>query len=596
MPRGRPRSGGGAIFGDEDEKHFKFAQRSLFFLDLENPARALLLDIICRQSFDSVILFAIALNSAMMAMEDPLEDPDNLSDTAKTMLHFDLAFTVFFTIEMLMKSAALGFVVGNNAYLRSAWNQLDAVVVLTSWLPYILDAFGTGTRIFRTFRLLRPLRSISRFPGLRRLVSTILMAAPQLQLVVIAVGLFFVTFGTVGVQLWKGNFRQRCHAVNHTAATPFCQGQDDFELCAARNNHIFADDQSEFCDIKFTTGEVFWEGSGCAGGSLCEEHSENPYFGIVSHDRIDRSFVIIMQLVTVTAWQEIMHLQMDTSGEVTTVYYVICTLLGGYFLLNLFVAVLKSKYEISRAVHSGGANVFRNIDDDDSGELDKEEVNRIFQDQGVTLTYEELTLAFSKMDKNNDGGIDIAEFSNWLRTSDVLAMQLRTAMNLGGGRGMTEKGRELVHTKTLMEAGLSKAQTVRVQLNALQEFFDWDEVFEFYDIDRSGDIDVAEFRKAIRKGAEIRQHQVSDEDLRIVFEEIDVDHGMSIDTDEFMKWLSETTEAEKHVLSRQVSEDHGGVRDPPPRPPAPRTPTHPTLSPRPVALYSILTSPLVHTL
>lgn len=55
-----------------------------------------------------------------------------------------------------------------------------------------------------------------------------------------------------------------------------------------------------------------------------------------------------LQLVTVTSWQEIMHIQQETSGEIVSLYYVACTLLGGYFLLNLFVAVLKSKYEISR--------------------------------------------------------------------------------------------------------------------------------------------------------------------------------------------------------------------------------------------------------
>ena len=38
---------------------------------------------------------------------------------------------------------------------------------------------------------------------------------------------------------------------------------------------------------------------------------------------------------------------------------------------------------------------------------------------------------------------------------------------------------------------------------------DWDEVFSYYDIDRSGELDLPEFRKAIRKDAEIRVHQVS---------------------------------------------------------------------------------------
>eukprot|EP01052_Picozoa_sp_SAG31_P053526 SAG31_NODE_13773_length_847_cov_1.681818_1_plen_125_part_00 len=59
----------------------------------------------------------------------------------------DLAFTIFFTVEMLLKIVALGFIVGGSrTYLRNSWNQLDAVVVLTSWIPYLLEGGGSGTK------------------------------------------------------------------------------------------------------------------------------------------------------------------------------------------------------------------------------------------------------------------------------------------------------------------------------------------------------------------------------------------------------------------------------------------------------------------
>lgn len=419
-------AGGEASDGDAGGR-----ARSLYLLDVEHPVRSVLLKLVGRQEFDWLILTAIGCNSAMMAMEDPLEDRENLSDAGKTMAVLDLAFTIFFTCEMLLKVVAMGFVVGKHTYLRDAWNQLDAVVVATSWLPYLLHAAGAGTRIFRTFRLLRPMRSISRFPGLKRLVVTILMAIPQLQLVLITVGLFFVTFGTIGVQLWPGTLLQRCHSYNHTAVALECDA-DDFKLCAARRDHMFAGDHSEFCDLAATPGEDhWWEGSSCPEHSACELHNTNPYFDILSHDRIDHSFVVVLMLVTVTSWQEIMHLQQDTSGEIVSVYFVACTLLGGYFLLNLFVAVLKSKFEISKTVHQEGSTVFEVIDEDNSGELDKGEINTIFLDRGVTLNEEEIDQVFNKMDKNNDGGINMNEFLAWLRSSDILSMQLRTRMNMG---------------------------------------------------------------------------------------------------------------------------------------------------------------------
>ena len=82
---------------------------------------------------------------------------------------------------------------------------------------------------------------------------------------------------------------------------------------------------------------------------------------------------------------------------------------------------------------------------------------------------------------------------------------------------------------------------------------DWDEVFAYYDIDRSGELDLAEFTKAIRKDAEIRVHQVSDEDLRVVFDEIvggggggactfddikDIDRQGTVGVKEFKDWLT----------------------------------------------------------
>eukprot|EP01052_Picozoa_sp_SAG31_P038812 SAG31_NODE_5257_length_2647_cov_1.852433_2_plen_101_part_00 len=82
-------------------------------------------------------------------------------------------------------------------------------------------------------------------------------------------------------------------------------------------------------------------------------------------------------------------------------------------MLNLFVASLKSKYEISRSVHEEGEKAFREIDDDGDGALDVREITKVFHDRGVTLTAEEVGRAFAKIDKNGDGAITQDEFSSW---------------------------------------------------------------------------------------------------------------------------------------------------------------------------------------
>lgn len=59
---------------------------------------------------------------------------------------------------------ALGLVAHPGAYLRSPWNQLDAVVVITSIISTASPNNKVGIlKALRLLRVLRPLRMISRF-------------------------------------------------------------------------------------------------------------------------------------------------------------------------------------------------------------------------------------------------------------------------------------------------------------------------------------------------------------------------------------------------------------------------------------------------
>eukprot|EP01052_Picozoa_sp_SAG31_P038813 SAG31_NODE_5257_length_2647_cov_1.852433_3_plen_158_part_00 len=141
---------------------------------------------------------------------------------------------------------------------------------------------------------------------------------------------------------------------NHTGIAEVCpdMGWDDRELCVARFEHmlgkgcyflvfvqlfekygtlierytaliekvsaLIAGDSSDFCDEGYSGGDVWWEGNSCPGDDICEKHDTNPYYDILSHDRIDSSFMIVLQLVTVTSWQEVMYIQQETSGEMVS--------------------------------------------------------------------------------------------------------------------------------------------------------------------------------------------------------------------------------------------------------------------------------------
>ena len=114
--------------------------------------------------FEFMVILLIAANSICLAMYDPM-DPGvrqpgamMISDWNKNLAVAGTVFTVVFTVEMFVKIFAKGFIIGKHAYLReSPWNWLDFLVVVTGYTDFIPN-YENNLGVFRTIRLLRPLR------------------------------------------------------------------------------------------------------------------------------------------------------------------------------------------------------------------------------------------------------------------------------------------------------------------------------------------------------------------------------------------------------------------------------------------------------
>lgn len=66
-----------------------------------------------------------------MILRNPLTDPDSLM--VDIIDYIDIALTVIFLIEFLIKVIAKGFFLnGEESYLRNPWNVLDLIIVLSS--------------------------------------------------------------------------------------------------------------------------------------------------------------------------------------------------------------------------------------------------------------------------------------------------------------------------------------------------------------------------------------------------------------------------------------------------------------------------------
>lgn len=55
-------------------------------------------------------------------------------------VNIDLGFLIIYTIELILKVIALGFVMEKNSYLRDPWNILDFIVVFFGWISNFLKS------------------------------------------------------------------------------------------------------------------------------------------------------------------------------------------------------------------------------------------------------------------------------------------------------------------------------------------------------------------------------------------------------------------------------------------------------------------------
>jgi hypothetical protein len=110
----------------------------------------------------------------------------------------DDIFQYLYTIEMVVKIVSLGFIMNKGSYLRDAWNILDFVIIASGYLGMFLQGSGVNLSVLRSFRVIRPLRTISSIQGLRVIVASLMNALPLLLDSLLVLMFFFIIFAIAG--------------------------------------------------------------------------------------------------------------------------------------------------------------------------------------------------------------------------------------------------------------------------------------------------------------------------------------------------------------------------------------------------------------
>lgn len=295
---------------------------SLFIFSPKSRIRRFCNLIIKRREFDYFVLFFISMNCVTLAMERPI-----IPQTSKEREFLIIAnyyFTFLFTLEMALKVIAKGLYYGHGAYLSDNWNIMDGILVGFSLFDLLLSIVADRSprifailRVFRLLRSLRPLRVINRLMGLKLVVQTLLLSLRPIGNIVLICCTFFIIFGILGVQLFKGTFF-------------YCDGPDPLEIMRTveTREDCLMDHRNRWVNRKY------------------------------NFDNLGQALMALFVLSSKDGWVNIMYTGLDAVGvdiqprenynEWRLLYFISFLLLVAFFVLNMFVGVVVENFHRCR--------------------------------------------------------------------------------------------------------------------------------------------------------------------------------------------------------------------------------------------------------
>eukprot|EP00325_Prymnesiales_sp_UTEX-LB-985_P005588 CAMPEP_0174713198 /NCGR_PEP_ID=MMETSP1094-20130205/13955_1 /TAXON_ID=156173 /ORGANISM="Chrysochromulina brevifilum, Strain UTEX LB 985" /LENGTH=329 /DNA_ID=CAMNT_0015912361 /DNA_START=1 /DNA_END=986 /DNA_ORIENTATION=+ len=209
---------------------------SLLVFGPRNGVRILCRSLIRKPWFDQVVIAAIIISSICLTIDTPRLD--HSSQMSIILQKLDLFFTALFFCEMSTKIIATSFLFGRDAYLKSAWNQVDFVIVMISLVVLLAESVPQlrPLRVLRIMRVLRPLRLISRNAGMKLIITSLFKAMPGVSNVFGVVFMLQVVFVILGMQLFSGTFG----SCNNPAILTMAECQPEFTHLYLPNSRTLA--------------------------------------------------------------------------------------------------------------------------------------------------------------------------------------------------------------------------------------------------------------------------------------------------------------------------------------------------------------------
>lgn len=141
------------------------------------------------KAFELTVITIIVVSALLIGAKTYEEE---VSPFQEWILWLDVAVTVFFLVEILIRMAAERRL---RDFFRRGWNIFDFLIVTASLIPMDDSEMVLLARLLRIFRVLR---LVSMIPELRLLIAALFKSIPRMGYVALLMFIIFYIYGAIG--------------------------------------------------------------------------------------------------------------------------------------------------------------------------------------------------------------------------------------------------------------------------------------------------------------------------------------------------------------------------------------------------------------
>jgi len=282
-------------------------------------------------TFSAVIYAAIVAMVILACVTTPLYQKEYFQTHNFSIMNWfvwtDTAFALVFTAEALIKIIADGFFWTPNAYFRSTWGVIDAIVLITLWINVVtlFTQDGAVSRAVGAFKALRALRLLNVSDSARETFHSLLIVGGWKILSAAFVSLsLLIPFALYAVNLFNGKLAACNDVLGEITLLEGCVG--------------------EFNSTPFNND---WP-------VLAPRTAANPFFNF---DDFGSSLFVLFQIVSQEGWVDVSFAVQAITGkglqpesgppfknQGNALFFVVFNLLATVFVLTLFISVFMRNY------------------------------------------------------------------------------------------------------------------------------------------------------------------------------------------------------------------------------------------------------------